>query len=112
MARPSRRPNNRDRPNGGPGRGGSGAPAPGAQLFPDTPSGLIEANYDTFSVDFEVPTERHPARTRREEYGPEQVALTTRWTPMTAANNRSRIPATTKQLRHQRGIHAGAGSVS
>jgi hypothetical protein len=52
--------NNRDYPNR-PNRVPvvSGAPAPGAQPFPDTPSGLIEANYDTFTVDVEyVPTER------------------------------------------------------
>jgi len=36
----------------------SGAPVPGVQ-FQNTPSGLIEAKYDTFTVDFEyVPSER------------------------------------------------------
>jgi hypothetical protein len=52
--------NNRDYPNR-PDRIAvvSGAPAAGAQPFAGTPSGLIEANYDTFTVDFEyVPTER------------------------------------------------------
>jgi hypothetical protein len=36
----------------------SGVPVPGVQ-FSDTPSGLIEANYDTYTIDFEyVPSER------------------------------------------------------
>jgi hypothetical protein len=36
----------------------SGVPVPGV-VFPDTPSGLIEAKYDTFTVDFEyVPSAR------------------------------------------------------
>jgi hypothetical protein len=51
--------NNRDYPNR-PNRVPvvSGVPVPGVQ-FPNTPSGLIEANYDTFTVDFEyAPNER------------------------------------------------------
>ena len=37
----------------------SGVPTPGAQPIPNTPSGLIEAKYDTYTVDFEyTPNER------------------------------------------------------
>jgi len=37
----------------------SGVPTPGAQPIPNTPSGLIEAKYDTYTVDFEyTPSER------------------------------------------------------
>jgi hypothetical protein len=37
----------------------SGVPTPGAQPIPNTPSGLIEAKYDTFTADFEyTPNER------------------------------------------------------
>ena len=37
----------------------SGAPAPGAKPIPGTPSGLLEASYDTFTVDFGfTPNER------------------------------------------------------
>jgi hypothetical protein len=64
-----------------------GVPVPGAQPIPGTPSGLLEAKYDTFTVDFDfTPNERAEVAAF---YTYEKNAQTNQWssTTGTALNN-------------------------
>lgn len=59
----------------------SGTPTPGAQPIPGTPSGLLEAKYDTFTLDFDyTPSERAELGVW---YTYEKSSATNKWTTTT-----------------------------
>ena len=62
----------------------SGAPAPGAQPIPGTPSGLLEASYDSFTVEANyTPNDRAEVGAY---YTYEKDATTNQWSTTTGAN--------------------------
>ena len=61
-----------------------GVPVPGAQPIPGTPSGLLEASYDTYTVDFDfTPNERAEVGAF---YTYEKNASTNQWSSTTGVN--------------------------